>query len=222
MRMRRYRTITSASLSFALLVLGIGAVVVGPGVSPAYAQSNAAIYASADLLPEGTPEGGGGTGPRGSATFERMDNGMTRVTVTFTGLAPNSAHVNHVHDGSCTGSILHPLELLQADAAGMARAVTELGASVEFERWYVNVHEGETLPSPGIACGKVTPALAGSPPPPVGGEPPPPPVGGEPVPGMPVTGIPHQASSLSMLFVATVSLFIVMGICLRLVGRRRA
>jgi len=212
--MRKDRNILSVLLSIAVLVLGLAAVALGPAASATYAQSNAAIYASADLLPEGTPEGGGGTGPRGSATFERMDNGMTRVTVTFTGLEPNSAHVNHVHDGSCTGNILHPLETLQADASGMAQAVTELGASVEFERWYVNVHAGGTLPSPGIACGKVTPALAGSPPPPVGGE---------EVPGMPVTGMSQQSNSLSMLlFVATVSLFVVSGICLRVVGRRRA
>ena len=211
--MRKDRTIKGALLSTAVLLLGLAAVAVGPAASATYAQSNANIYASADLLPEGTPEGGG-TGLRGSATFERMDNGMTKVTVTFTGLEPNSAHVNHVHDGSCTGSILHPLEILQADASGAAQAVTELAASVEFERWYVNVHAGGTLPSPGIACGKVTPALAGSPPPPVGG--------GEEVPGMPVTGIPNQASSLLMLIVATVSLFVVMGISLRMVGRRRA
>jgi len=210
--MRRDRTITNALLSVAVLVLGLGAVAVGP----AYAQGNADIYAAADLLPEGTPEGGG-TGLRGSATFERMDGGMTRVTVTFTGLAPNSAHANHVHDGSCTGSILYPLELLQADASGMARAVTELSATVEFERWYVNVHEGGTLPSPGIACGKVTPALVGSPPPV-----PPPSAGGEELPGMPRSGLPYQSSSLGLLFMATVGLFIVAGICLRMVGSRRA
>lgn len=220
--MRKDRTITSALLSFAVLVFGLAAVAVGPAVSPAYAQSGANIYAAADLLPEGVPEGGGGTGPRGSATFERMDNGMTRATVTFTGLAPNSAHANHVHDGSCTGNILHSLQVLQADASGMARAVTELGVSVEFERWFVNVHEGETLPSPSIACGKVTPALAGAPPPPGPQTDPPSTVGGGEFPGMPRSGMPHQASSLSLLFVATVGLFIVMGMCLRVVGRRRA
>lgn len=213
MRRNRTRTRTSALLIFAVLVFGLGAVAIGPAVSSVYAQSNANIYASADLLPEGTPEGGGGGGPRGSATFEKMDNGMTRVTVTFTGLAPNSAYANNVHDGSCTGNILHPLQTLQADASGMARVVTELGASVEFERWYVSVQEGDPVSSPSIACGKVTPALVGSPPPPVGG-------GG--LPGMPRSGIPHQSSSLNLLFVATFGLFIVMGMCLRVVSRRRA
>ncbi len=211
--MRRNRTRTSALLSLAVLVFGFGGVAIGPTVSSVYAQSNANIYASADLLPEGTPEGGGGGGPRGSATFEQMDNGMTRVTVTFTGLAANSAYANNVHDGSCTGNILHPLQTLQADASGMARVVTELGASVEFERWYVSVQEGDTVSSPSIACGKVTPALVGSPPPPTGG-------GG--LPGMPRSGVPHQSDSLSMLFVVSVGLFLVMGMCLRMVGWRRA
>jgi hypothetical protein len=206
----------SVLLSVAVLLFGVAAIAAGPGASATYAQSNADIYAAADLLPEGTPEGPG-SGLRGSATFERMDNGMTRVTVTFTGLAPNSAHANHVHDGGCTGSILYPLEVLQADASGMARAVTELEASVEFERWYVNVHESATLPSPGIACGKVTPALAGSPPPPVA-----PPAGGGEVPGMPVTGISDQVSALSVLILAIFSLFVVMGLCLRVAGGRRA
>src|SRR5688500_3745005 len=127
--MRRVRAISTTILRGAVVVFGLAAVAVSPAMSPAYAQSGANIYASADLLPEGTPEGGG-AGTRGSATFEQMDNGMTRVTVTFTGLAPNSAHANHVHDGSCTGNILHPVEVLQADACGMALAVTALSASV--------------------------------------------------------------------------------------------
>jgi hypothetical protein len=139
----------------------------GAWAGPARAQEQQAgeVYASADLLPEGAMPGQVPPGaPSGIATFLRLADGRTQVVVTASGLQPNSRHVNHIHDGSCTGTILIPLQTLEADGSGMARAVTEIDQQVEFGRWYVNVHAGDTLPSPGIMCGQVNPAMAGTPP----------------------------------------------------------
>jgi hypothetical protein len=193
-RVRRH----AAALALAVVALLLGA----PGY--VMAQQSADVYAVADLLPEGVTEGVPASGPYGTATFERMAGGGTRVTVIVLRLEPGSTHVNHVHDGSCTGPILQPLQPLQAGDDGTATAVTELTGEVEFERWYVNVHAGAELPSPGIVCGKANPAIAGGGVPPVVGgtgqptavptppEIPPaaPPTTGETgvIPGMPVTG----------------------------------
>jgi len=197
--------------------------------APAIAQQSADIYALADLR---TDPGGEGppTTPGGTATFEHTADGGTRVTVLVMGLTPNSKHANHVHDGSCTGSILHPLVTLEADAQGTARAVTDLKGEVEFGRWWVNVHEGDTLPSPGLICGKVNVAMGGGAPPPSGGaeptpaqppttEPPVSPPGGGAVPGMPATGSDGGQLLAVVLVLAGTMLLSGMGLRLRRTAR---
>jgi hypothetical protein len=185
------------------------------------AQQAGDIYAAADMRTAGASEGPPPLGmPSGTATFAHLASGGTRVTVTVLGLPPNSKHANHIHDGSCTGSILLPLQLLEADASGNANTVTDIDEQVDFARWYVNVHESATLPSPGIICGKVTPALAGAPPP---GLPPastPTEVVG--LPGMPPTGQGEQFGSLTLVIVGIVgAIFLTAaGIHLRRVGKK--
>jgi hypothetical protein len=160
------------------------------------------------------------------------------VTVIVLRLEPGSTHANHVHDGSCTGAILHSLQPLQAGNDGTATAVTELAQEVEFQRWYVNVHAGAELPSPGIVCGKVNPAVAGGGVPPVIGEtaqptgvpaptampPSAPPTTGEAgqtgvIPGMPVTGGQTGAEMTLLVLAGVGAAALIVG--LRLRGRPR-
>lgn len=92
---------------------------------------------------------------RGNVVLQQTGPNQTAVTVTVTGLEPGSTHVNHIHGGSCTGSILFPLQDLVADKSGVARSVSSVAGAINVENWWVNVHAGSALPSPGITCGKV-------------------------------------------------------------------
>jgi hypothetical protein len=92
---------------------------------------------------------------RGTALLEPTQSGGTAVTVTVYGLGPGGTYINHIHNGSCTGPILFPLDNLVADATGTARAVTQVRAPIDTDIWWVNVHASYFLPTPGITCGKV-------------------------------------------------------------------
>ncbi|HEY7061373.1 MAG TPA: hypothetical protein VII06_07845 [Chloroflexota bacterium] len=92
---------------------------------------------------------------RGYVVLQRTGANRTAVTVTVFGLEPGSTHVNHIHGGSCSGSILFPLGDLVADETGVARSVSSVAGALNVENWWVNVHAGPSLPSPGITCGKV-------------------------------------------------------------------
>jgi hypothetical protein len=177
--------------------------------APVSAQQ-ASVYAVATL----TAEGQDPHTSTSTATLEETATGGTRVTVIMMGLEPNSRHANHVHDGNCIGEILYPLQLLEADASGMARAVTELDVKVEPVRSYVTVHAGDTLPSPMIACGQVNVAIAGGTPPvspPVGGGP-------EETVGMPRAGYSGGFGAAPLLATAS-ALAILLGLGLRLSRR---
>jgi methionine-rich copper-binding protein CopC len=89
------------------------------------------------------------------------------VTVAASGLAPNSVHPAHIHNGtSCAanGSILYPLPNLKADAQGMASVSAKIPATaIPAQGWYVNVHQGPSMTGAGvtpISCGVVQQAAA--------------------------------------------------------------
>jgi plastocyanin len=42
----------------------------------------------------------------------------TTLTISLEGLAPNTAHAGHVHEGACDGRVLYPLATITADATG--------------------------------------------------------------------------------------------------------
>jgi hypothetical protein len=92
---------------------------------------------------------------RGNVLLRQTGPNQTAVIVTVYGLPPGSEHVNHIHNGSCTGNILFPLEKLVADKTGVARSVSSVAGALNPETWWVNVHAGYALPSPGITCGQV-------------------------------------------------------------------
>jgi len=88
------------------------------------------------------------------------------VKVTLSGLAPNSTHIAHIHEGSCEaqGAVKYPLTSIVADASGKGTSTTtvEQVTAVPANGWYVNVHLGapDTEKSAqtggdGIACGNV-------------------------------------------------------------------
>jgi hypothetical protein len=92
---------------------------------------------------------------RGQVLLRQTGPNQTAVIVTVWGLEPGSEHVNHIHNGSCSGSILFPLEKLVADKTGVARAVSSVPGALNPDTWWVQVHAGYALPSPGITCGQV-------------------------------------------------------------------
>lgn len=110
-----------------------------------------------------SPQNGSGVSGTGQIYKEV---GAFRVSVTLTGLVPNSSHVSHVHLGSCAaqGKIAYALIQVVADSAGRATATSTVAEDYSLARtgWYVNVHLGEDLSEagylPSISCGDLPPA----------------------------------------------------------------
>jgi hypothetical protein len=162
-----------------LALAALGLLLASVGTHPTFAQTGtdelAPLPAQPDELTQ-PPEQGAPSGPpgralarlrsdrfvliQGNALLERTASGRTAVTVTVYNLEPGSTHVNHIHAGSCAGPILLPLQDLVADHRGIATGITQVPAPIDVENWWVNVHGWETLPSPGITCGKVSPPPA--------------------------------------------------------------
>ena len=163
------------------LLAALGLTVTTVGASAALAQSMAADEPAA-ISDQGSGADRGTQGPvpvpavagarlasteyrftRGQVLLQQTGPNETAVTVTVYGLEPGSEHVNHIHRGSCAGDILFPLQPLMADKSGVARSVSSVPAAINLETWWVNVHAGYALPSPGITCGQVEgpPAPAG-------------------------------------------------------------
>lgn len=114
------------------------------------------------------------TGTSAMATLKHTPNGtatlnwdhttkMLTVQVMLNGLAPNSTHPAHIHEGSCAsqGKVLYPLSNLVADAHGVAQATTKISLpdGLPAKGLYLHVHNGPGL-SPAdqflpIACGDI-------------------------------------------------------------------
>jgi hypothetical protein len=119
--------------------------------------SSRTIQISADLV----------HAPVGTASLIWNPNShLLTVTVSATGLAPNSTHPEHIHRGTCAsnpmGPILYTLNPLIADGHGDGMSVTNIKGvmnGIPASGWYVNVHNGPTLNSSlearAIACGTV-------------------------------------------------------------------
>lgn len=88
------------------------------------------------------------------------------VSITLFGLAPNSTHPAHIHQGSCETSdngVYHALNPVIADKSGKGYSNTKIDLvknGIPASGWFINVHNGPTL-SPDIqktpiACGDIT------------------------------------------------------------------
>lgn len=85
----------------------------------------------------------------------------TKVVVRLSGLRPGTAHIGHIHAGSCValapGTILHNLEVVVANNAGEGTSRTEIAQSLQGFAdcsWWVAFHEGAANAAP------QTPAIA--------------------------------------------------------------
>ena len=95
-------------------------------------------------------------------------NPMTKnlvVTLSLTGLAPNSTHPSHIHLGNCSmmGPIVYPLNNVVADEHGNAfttTAISHVAKGIPASGWYINVHQGPGLATPAqmapIYCGNIS------------------------------------------------------------------
>ena len=89
----------------------------------------------------------------------------SKVVVRLTGLQPGSAHIGHIHAGTCArlipGTILHNLAPVVADQNGSGVSRTEIPEGIQGLvdcEWWVAFHEGaeNTEPqTPAIALGPV-------------------------------------------------------------------
>jgi hypothetical protein len=106
--------------------------------------------------------------PTGTAQLHYDPTRRTlKVTVSLMGLAPNSTHPAHIHQGVCTsnGPIVHSLTNVVANAKGQATVTTVISGVVGgipptgAKGWYIMVHNGPTMNSPSqmyaIACGVI-------------------------------------------------------------------
>jgi hypothetical protein len=86
------------------------------------------------------------------------------VTIELTGLAPNSTHPAHIHQGVCTsnGAVIYSLNNVVANAAGNGTSTTtiaNIAQGIPASGWYINVHNGPNMTPADqflpIACGNV-------------------------------------------------------------------
>ena len=86
------------------------------------------------------------------------------VTISMTGLDPNTSHLAHIHAGSCGNDrgIVYPLATINADSNGNAYQITEIpnvAKGIAASGWFINVHLGGNASSAvnltPIACGNI-------------------------------------------------------------------
>jgi hypothetical protein len=153
MRQEKHRFLTFSFISFIAILMVLASMLVVS--NHAYAVTMGKSEASVNLKHT----------PYGSASLSwspQTDELM--VVITLTGLAPNSTHPAHIHQGDCSinGSIVYMLNNVVADAAGRATTTTVISNvthGIPASGWYVNVHNGPGLQPADqfipIACGNV-------------------------------------------------------------------
>ncbi len=89
----------------------------------------------------------------------------TKVIVKITGLKPGTAHIGHIHAGTCAaltvGTIFHNLKPVVADDSGTGTSKTAISRGLQGLadcEWWVAFHEGAenaTPQTPALAVGPV-------------------------------------------------------------------
>ena len=138
-------------MSAAVLLVLVAMACGGNGGSAVSSPKPAAVFTMAAM---------NGSGVTGSGQVYKGAGSFT-VSIQLKGLVASSAHVSHVHVGSCSkpGNVAYALLQVVADTFGNATATSTVGEyySMPSTGWYVNVHKGpdvteaEYLPS--ISCG---------------------------------------------------------------------
>ncbi|GLV59335.1 hypothetical protein KDH_61620 [Dictyobacter sp. S3.2.2.5] len=144
--------------------------------NPSSATATGTAVATSTAVATGTATGAGGNtfaaqlGPvnnpnEKSAGIAQLsvNNGTLTVQLNVRGLAPNSSHSAHIHNGTCPtiGSVLYNLGTLTADAQGNATVTKTFPnvTSIPDNKWAAQVHYGTDLSNQSqynpIMCGTV-------------------------------------------------------------------
>lgn len=100
----------------------------------------------------------GGSAVNGTAVIEDNSGPTSTVRIELAGMAPQSAHVGHVHRGSCAqqGAILFGLEVVTAGADGRGTATTaQVPDNLLTGEYYIQYHVSVNPPGDPIACGDI-------------------------------------------------------------------
>jgi Cu/Zn superoxide dismutase len=103
------------------------------------------------------------SGAEGSGRVAVSAANSFTVTLTISGLVPNTSHVSHIHKGNCStiGAVAVALSNVASDARGNASTSTRLEEfpyAVPAEGWYAMVHAGPDLTGTNaraIVCGEL-------------------------------------------------------------------
>ena len=104
----------------------------------------------------------GGSGVSGGATLSEQGE-QVQVTVRLAGLAPNTSHAGHVHEGTCEalGNPVAPLLDVAADASGSGTSTSLVPlpmGTVMDGRHVVAYHQGAgESAGPPVVCGATPP-----------------------------------------------------------------
>ncbi len=155
--MRKGFFIYSRAIQAAIVSISVLLLMVAGGATATDVLANSTVAARANLQHT----------PTGTADLHVGSYGHElTVSISLTGLAPNSTHPAHIHAGnSCAsnGAILYPLRNVVANEKGQASVTTVIHlshAGIPASGWYINVHNGPTLKTPqqayAISCGVVS------------------------------------------------------------------
>jgi hypothetical protein len=131
-------------------------VALGSGSSARQAETPGPRILTFAMLPQSA------SGAEGHGRIAMSSNSFT-VTLTVSGLVPNTSHLAHIHKGDCSviGAVAVALSNVVADASGNATAVTSLDDfpyATPSGGWYAMVHAGPDLTGTnarGILCGNL-------------------------------------------------------------------
>jgi hypothetical protein len=135
------RSVLSGSLLALALVGATACAVAGQGAPSARAW----------LVPL-TPSDGSAVS--GQAIIHENGPDQWMVMVVLQGLEPNSHRAVQVHNGSCSGAILYPLEAMVADANGTGYSNTNLVATPD-ATWWIRVSRADSPSESTVVCGQV-------------------------------------------------------------------
>jgi Cu/Zn superoxide dismutase len=155
--MRKGIFVYSRAVQAAIMSISVLLLMIAGGATATDVLANSAVAARANLQHT----------PTGTADLHVGSYGYElTVSISLTGLAPNSIHPAHIHAGnSCAsnGAILYSLKNVVANEKGQASVTTVVHlshAGIPVSGWYINVHNGPTLKTPqqayAISCGVVS------------------------------------------------------------------
>ena len=82
------------------------------------------------------------------------------VTLSLTGLRPDSVHLSHIRQGNCAsmGPIVYPLNDVIADGHGNASTTTAIGEvamGIPVSGWYIKVYQATSAQMVPHYCGHI-------------------------------------------------------------------